>query len=249
MEKELILEPMFEAMSIDQDKKVELQESFDKAVLVKTTELMESYVEEQINEKEEILKEEYAEKVTMLESSLDGYLDTVVEEFITENAPSYEAQIQDEKSKSLLELFDKMVELTGTEMLSIQEAKQTLDEAAIEETAAFKVDTLEEKVSELADRLVEAKRESDKYLQSGLLNEMKEGLSMLEGEKFEKIASLVPFDRSASYLDKLETLKESIIDSRSEDSEVPADVALPQAAFRQDTKVDSAAALDYSKYV
>ncbi len=248
MEK-LVLEPMFEAMSIEQDKKVELQESFDKAVLVKTTDLMESYVEEQINEKEEILKEEYAEKVVMLESSLDGYLDTVVEEFIAENAPSYEAQIEDEKTKSLLEAFDTMVRLTGVQMLTIQDEKQTLDEAALEETAGFKVDTLEVKVSELADRLVEAKRESDKYLQAGLLNEMKEGLSMLEGEKFEKIANLVPFDRSASYLDKLETLKESIVDARSEEIVVDKDAALPQAAFRQDTKVDIAAALDFNKYV
>ena len=249
MEKELILEPMFEAMSIEQEKKIELQESFDKAVLVKTTSMMESYVEERINEKEEILKEEYAEKVTMLESSLDGYLDTVVEEFISENAPSYEAQIQDEKTKSLLEMFDSMVKLTGVEMLSIQEEKQTLDEAALEETAGFKVDTLEEKVSELADRLVDAKREADKYLKSGLMNEMKDGLSMLEGEKFEKIASLVPFDRSASYLDKLETLKESIIDSRSEElkSEIPS--VLPQQAFKPADAVDVTAAQDFSAYI
>ncbi|MCD6435677.1 MAG: hypothetical protein J7L15_04755 [Clostridiales bacterium] len=249
MEKELVLEPMFEAMSIDQDKKVELQESFDKAVLVKTTAMMETYVEEQINEKEEILKEEYAEKVVMLESSLDGYLDTVVEEFITENAPSYEAQINDEKTKSLLEAFDTMVKLTGVQMLTIQDDKQTLDEAAFEETAGYRVDTLEEKVSELADRLVESKRTADKYLQAGLLNEMKAGLSMLEGEKFEKIANLVPFDQSASYLDKLNTLKESIIDSRSEEIKVELDTALPQAAFRQDTKVDVASALDFNKYI
>lgn len=249
MEKQLVLEPMFEAMSIEQDKKVELQESFDKAVLVKTTDMMETYVEEKINEREEILKEEYAEKVTMLESSLDGYLDTVVEEFISDNAPSYEAQIEDEKAKSLLEMFDKMVEVTGTKMLSIQEAKEVLDESAQRDSAEYKVEVLDEKVSELADRLVESKREADKYLQAGLLNEMKDGLSMLEGEKFEKIAGLVPFDRSASYLEKLETLKESIIGSRGDEVIDVKNVTLPQAAFRQDTQVSVDDALDFSKYV
>ncbi len=248
MEKTIVLEPMFEEMSIDQEKKVALQEAFDKAVLVKTTELMETYVEEKVSEKEALIKEEYEEKVNMLESSLDGYLDTVVDEFIAENAPSYEAQIQDEKAQTLLEMFDKMLKVAGVDMLKIQEEKDQLDEAEMKESAEYKVEELTEQVSDMANKLIEAKREADKFLQAGMINEMKEGLSLLEGEKFEKIASLVPFDRSQAYVEKLDTLKESIIDSRVEEIK-EQDVTLPGSAFKPETIENKQAAMDFSKYV
>ena len=245
---EKVLNPLFESMDVEQETKVALQESFDKAVLVKTTDMMESYVEEKITEKEEILKEEYAEKVTLLESSLDGYLDTVVEEFIQENAPSYEAQIQDEKSKALLEMFDNMLNVVGIDMLTIQEGKDARDDEALQESAEYKVDELTEKVAEMADRVVEAKREADKYLKSGLINELKDGLSMLEGEKFEKIAGLVPFDRTSAYLGNLETLKESIVSSRSAELKEVQGAELPGTAFKS-TVVDSKDAMDFSRFV
>lgn len=244
---------MFESMDIDLEKKIELTEAFDKAVLAKTTDMMENYVEEKITEKEEILKEEYQEKVLMLEDSLDGYLDTVVEEFISENAPSYEAQITDERSKSLLEMFDQMIKVVGMDMLTITEGKEERDQENLENSdlyiAESSVDTLTQKVADMADKLVEAKREADKYLQSGLMNEMKTDLTILEGEKFEKIAQMMPFERSSSYLDKLETLKESIIDSRAEDFEVDKTTALPTAAFKQPEIISVDDALNFEKYV
>lgn len=246
---EKVLLPMFESMDIEQEAKIELQEAFDNAVLAKTTEKLDEYVETQMNEKEEILKEEYKEKLELLESSLDGYLDSVVTDFISENAPSYEAQIADEKTKSLLEMFDKMCVLAGTEMLSIQENKTQIDEAAYEETAEYRVQGLEAKVSDMADKLAESNREADKYLKDGLINEMKEDLSILEGEKFEKIAGLVPFDRSKSYLDKLETLKESIIDSRVEGATKEEEGVLPTVAFRQPEQVDVKDALNFDQYL
>ena len=75
---EKILEPMFESMDINQDQKIKLQEAFDKAVLVKTTSLLDEHVETKLQEKVEVIEEEYNEKIELLESSLDGYLDTVV---------------------------------------------------------------------------------------------------------------------------------------------------------------------------
>jgi len=247
------LEEMFESMDISQDKKVALQESFDKAVLQKTTEMMESYVEEKIQEKEEVLKEEYQEKVLMLEDSLDGYLDTAIEDFIQENAPSYEAQINDEKAKTLLEMFDNMVKVVGMDMVEIKEAKAERDQEFLESSDVYineqKVEELTDKVAQLTDKLVEQKREAEKYLQSGLLNELKEGLTILEGEKFEKIAKLVPFERSSSYLDNLETLKESILDSRSDDFQMDKETSLPKSAFTQPEQVSVQDALDFAKYV
>lgn len=244
---------LFESMDIDKEQKVALTEAFEAAVLKKTTEMLDEHVEALLNEKAEALEEEYAQKVTLLEDSLDGYLDTVVEEFIAENAPIYEAQIKDEKAQTLLEMFDNMLKVAGVEMLTIQEGKEVLDEAELEKSDAVQVEKLTEKVAEMADRLVEAKREADKFLKDGIIAEMKVGLSMLEGEKFEKLAEMASFERSKAYLTKLETIKESIIDSRSEDFDSEAQFGkganLPQGAFKQPEPVSAKDAMDYSRYI
>ena len=242
------MEKLFEAMDIAEDQKVALQESFDKAVLKETTKLIDEHVENIVAEKVQLIEEEYKEKVSLLEDSLDGYLDTVVEEFVTENAPIYEAQIAEEKTKTLLGLFDQMVEVAGVDMMSIEEAKEIRDEEDFNESAEGQLDVLKANMADMADKLVEAKREADKFLQSGLIKEVSEGLTVLETSKFEKLAEMVQFERTPTYLEKLETIKESIIDSRSEDFSV-GEPSLPQAAFKKDPEVDPASAMDFGKYI
>jgi len=243
MEK-LEVNELFESMDIEQEQKIALQESFDKAVLKTTTDLMEEFVEKEVAQKVETLEEEYKEKVEGLTESLDGYLDSVVEDFITENAPMYEAQIADEKAATVLEAFDKMAEVLGVDMLRIQEAKDTEDDA---EDKDKKLEDKDEKISELAEKLVEAKREADRFMQAGLVQQLSIGLSILEAAKFEKLSEMVAFDRSAAYLEKLETIKESILDNRADD--FVAEANLPANAFKQEEVVDSKSAMDFSKYV
>ena len=240
---------LFESMDIDQEQKVAFQEAFEKAVLKEATTLLDEHVEKMVNEKVEVLEEEYKEKITLLEDSLDGYLDTVVEEFIAENAPAYEVQIADEKAKTLLEMFDNMVKVVGVDMLTIQEAKEAKDTAEYDASAEAQVEKLTEKVADMADKLVEAKREADKYLKAGIINETKEGLTVLEASKFEKLAEMVSFERTPEYLEKIETIKESIIDSRSEDFVEDKDAQLPSNAFKQPEGVNVKDAMDFSKYL
>ena len=240
------MEKLFEGMDIPETDKVALQEAFDKAVLKKTTEMIDEHVESLVTEKVEALEEEYEEKVVFLEDSLDGYLDTVVEDFIQENAPVYEAQISEAKTKSLLEKFDEMATIMGIDMLKIQEAKEEEDEEEEEEEGKSK-EELEDKLSEMAERVVAAKREADKYLKAGVIKETAEGLTVLETAKFEKLSEMVPFEREPAYLDKLEIIKEQIMDSRSDDFN--AEVELPSNAFRHNQQPDVASALDWKKYV
>ena len=240
------MEKLFEGMDIPETDKVELQEAFDKAVLKKTTEMIDEHVDSLVTEKVEALEEEYKEKVVFLEDSLDGYLDTVVEDFITENAPVYEAEINEAKAKTLLEKFDEMATIMGIDMLKIQEAKEEKDDEDEEEEGKSK-EELEDKLSEMAERVVEAKREADKYLQAGVVKEVSEGLSVLETAKFEKLAEMVPFEREPSYLEKLEVIKEQIMDSRADDFD--ANIELPGSAFRHDKQPDVADALNWKKYV
>jgi len=235
------LNPIFESMDIDAEMKSELSEAFETAVLETVTEKMDEYVDTKLTEETLRLEEEYKEKVEYLTEALDGYMDTVVEEFIEENAPVFEAQIEEEKSKTLLELFDKMVQVVGVDMMTIAEAKDN-------SSAETQVDKLEEEVSALADKLVESKREADKYLKGGLIAEMKEGLTVLEGEKFEKLSEMVEFSRDANYVEKLETIKESILDARGEDFQMD-ETKLPEVAFRQPEVPSVKDATDFSRYI
>ncbi len=235
------LNPLFESMDIDAETKAQLSEAFESAVLEEVTAKMDEYVDTKITEKTLELEEAYKEKEEYLTEALDGYMDTVVEEFVEENAPVFEAQIDEEKTKTLLEAFDTMVKVLGVDMMTIAEAKD-------ESSSETKIEELTEEVSDLADRLIEAKRESDKYLKLGLISEMKEGLTVLEGEKFEKLSEMVEFSRDASYVEKLETIKESIVDSRTEDFKMD-EAELPEVAFKQPEVPSVKDALDFSKYI
>ncbi len=246
---EKVINEMFESMDVDQEQKIALSEAFDKAVLVKTTSLLDEHVETKLQEKVEVIEEEYKEKIELLESSLDGYLDTVVSEFISENAPMYEAQINDEKAKTLLEMFDNMVQIVGVDMLTINEGKIDRDSEEYEASSENQLAVLENKLADMVDKLVESNRSADKYLQAGIIAETKEGLSLLESDKFEKLAELVLFERTAEYLEKLELIKEAILDSRGVTFEEPKAGKLPGNAFRQPEEVDVKSATDFSKYI
>jgi 2,4-dienoyl-CoA reductase-like NADH-dependent reductase (Old Yellow Enzyme family) len=168
-------------------------------------------------------------------------METVVEEFIEENAPVYEAEIEQEKVKSLLELFDKMVTIAGVDMMSIAEAKEN-------DSAEAMIESLKEENQKLIEKTIEAKREADKYLKAGLIQELGEGLTVLEKEKFHKLAEMVEFSRDPSYVEKLETIKESIIDARDEDFQVDENVTLPKEAFKE-KQVDAKKVYDFNQYV
>jgi hypothetical protein len=240
------MEELFESLELNEETKTKLAEAFDKAVMAKTVELLDEHVEVKLKEERELLEEEYQEKVEALENTLDGYLQSVVEEFVEENKPVYEAQIQEEKVKTLLEMFDSMLKVAGVTMVDINEAHEEYHE---ENDIENRLARLEEKLNQKQEELQEARKEADQYLKSGVILEMKEGLTLLEAEKFEKLAEMVTFTRDESYVNALETIKESIVDSREENEKIEESFGkLPEGTFKE-TKLDPKKVMDISKYV
>jgi len=235
------MHPIFESLDVDAELKAQLTEAFDQAVLETVTEKLDEYVETKLEEKTQELEEEFKQKEEYLVEALDGYLDTVVEEFIEENAPMYEAEIEQEKVKTLLGLFDKMVHVAGVDMMSIAEAKE-------ENSLETEVETLKEEIQKLTEKVISNKREADTYLKTGLIQELGEGLTVLEKEKFQKLAEMVEFSRDPSYVEKLETIKESIIDSRDEDFQMDEEIQLPKEAFKG-IEADSKKVFDFGQYI
>ena len=220
------LEKLFESL----DEKVftaELKESlgtqFDEAVGAKATSLMESRIDEEIDslgakseEHIDFLSEKAEEYVKikqeeMLES-LDKYLERIVEEFVSEAKESLDKSIESEKADMVIEAFDSMLVATGVKIASIVEAK---DESSVEQSLEESVD----KYDVLVEENIALKEENDTLIKMGVISELKEGLSLVEAEKFGKLAGLVEFSKSEEYSKKLETIKESVRGSQDQNKE------------------------------
>jgi hypothetical protein len=212
-----MLEKLFESLDekvFTVELKEALEAQFNEAVESKAASIAEARIQEEIgslNEKSEahidFLNEKADAYVAMKQAemveSLDKYLDRIVEEFVAEAKAALDESVKSEKADMIIEAFDTMLTATGVEVAKIVEAK---DESAVEkklEESVAKYDTLVEEVITL-------KAENDTLVKMGVINEMKEGLSIVEAEKFVKLADLVEFTRDEAFAAKLETIKESV---------------------------------------
>ena len=191
-----------------------LEAQFNEAVDMKSAVLAESSIEEKIeelNEKSEkhidflnTKADEYVElqKQEIVEA-VDKYLEHVVDEFVSEAKDSLAESIKSEKSDMILEAFDSMLVATGVEVATIVEAKDNSE-------ADAKLTESEDKYNSLVDENIELKEQNEKLLKMGIVSEMKEGLSLVESQKFEKLADIVEFVNDETFVNKLETIKESV---------------------------------------
>ena len=194
--------------------KESLEAQFNEAVEAKAAIIAEARIEEEItslNEKSEQhieflneKAEEYVEmKKTEIVDSLDKYLDRVVEEFVAEAQATLDESLKSEKADMIIEAFDSMLIAAGVEVSKIVEAK---DNEAVE----AKLQESVEKYDSLIEENIALKEENDTLVKMGVIAEMKEGLSIVESEKFVKLANLVEFTKDEAYAQKLETIKESV---------------------------------------
>ncbi len=192
------------------DLKESLETSFNEAVELKVTELAEAKISE-LTEKSEAhidelteKAEEFAEiqKTEMLES-IDGFLERVVEEFVQDHTEALAESVKNEKSDAIIESMDAMLTLTGMDIAKITEAKDASEDATKLAESIEKYDTL-------VTENIELGKENANLLKMGVISEAKEGLSIVESEKFEKLANLVEFTKDDAYAEKLDTIKESV---------------------------------------
>ena len=191
-----------------------LEAQFNEAVETKAESIAEAKIEEEIdslNEKAEQhveflnkKAEEYiAMKQTEMVESLDKYLERVVDKFVVEAKDLLAESVKSEKADMIIEAFDAMLVATGVQVAKIVEAK---DETAIE----TKLVENTAKYDALVEENIALSEENKKLIKMGVISELKEGLSLVEAEKFEKLAELVEFSKSGEFLTKLTTIKESV---------------------------------------
>ena len=197
-----------------------LETQFNEAVEAKASILAEAKVETQmtaLNEKTEQhiefvneKAEEYvAQKQEELVSSLDKYLDRVVEEFMADAKETLAESAKSEKADMIIEAVEALMVATGVQVAQIVEAK---DAASVEnklQESVTKYDTLVEENIALKEKNV-------LLLKEGVIAELTQGLTLVEAEKFEKLAGIVEFTGDTEYAEKLEVIKESVKGTKEE---------------------------------
>lgn len=160
-------------------------------------------IEEKIAELDEKSEEYINTKTEEMLENVDKYLDRIIEEFVAEATDKLDESLKSEKADMIIEAFDAMLIATGVEVSKIVEAK---DETEAEAKLAESI----EKYDALVEENIELKSQNEKLLKSGIILELKEGLSLVEAQKFERLANIVDFSSSEKYLEKLQTIKESV---------------------------------------
>lgn len=204
----------------------DIQNQFNEAVVSKADELSEKFIAEALETKtaeieakaneyisemlesktaeiEEKSKTELAEKLAEINENLNLFLDKVIEEFVVESKEKLNESLKSAKADMIIEAYDAMITAGSLDVAKIVEAK---DSSAVERKLSESV----EKYDALMLEHLELKKEKEQLIKTGIIMEMKEGLSLVESKKFEKLAEMVPFSQDEKFMERLTVIKESV---------------------------------------
>jgi hypothetical protein len=157
-------------------------------------EALEVQYAEKLDEAKEGLKEELTDRV-------DAYLEYVAEEWMVENALAVEHGLKTEMTESFL---SGMKGLFEEHYVTIPEDKYDVLESMVE-----KLDDMETKLNEQIEKNISLNQRLAESVADGILDSVSEGLALSQKEKLASLAESVEFESEEEYREKLETLKES----------------------------------------
>ena len=191
------VDALVEGEDLSEDFKKKASTIFEAAVKSKIrpeVERIESEKTQEIAEEMESFKSELAEKV-------DGYLDYVVKEWMTENELAIERGLKGEIAEDFI---------TGLKALFEEHYIDVPDEKYdILESQAQKIEELEGKLNETIGKLTEKKQSEDSLVRESVIKEVSSDLAETQSEKFASLVEDVEFTDKDSFVEKLNTLKEN----------------------------------------
>ena len=149
---------------------------------------------QEIAEDMESFKSELAEKV-------DGYLDYVVKEWMTENELAIERGLKGEIAEDFISGLKALFE---EHYIDVPDEKYD-----ILESQAQKIEELEGKLNETIGKLTEKKQSEDSLVREAVIKEVSSDLAETQSEKFAGLVEDVEFTDKDSFVEKLNTLKEN----------------------------------------
>ena len=234
-----MLDKLFEAIDsnvLTDSLKNELEAQFNEAVEIKSTEIATAIIDqkeaeltEALNTKYDTKFEEYKKKI---DEQVDSFITATVENLVSESLSYMKQDLDNAKVEALKEAFDALVVTAGTDIAKIHANLK-------ESTKAVDAD-LNKKYNALYEKFNALKDENAKIIKLGFLNEMSADLSLVEKEKFNKMAELIPFEKTSAYKNKIELVKTQVKGSKMKEY-------LSEAEVSADKKSDSS--IDYKRFV
>jgi hypothetical protein len=189
---------------------------------------LEKVVEEIEQGYEENLEKEAKEIVKQLAEGLESYLDYVAEEFVEENSVAIDSGIKQEACDSLLEALKGVLE---EHYVEVPEKTDLLDETQ------SKLADAEAKLNEEINKVIELRKKLAEAKQADIIDEIADGLSLAEGEKFKEKANGVSFENADQYREDLAVIKENYFPSEAKKGE---EIDKPIENAKQDGVQDGA---------
>lgn len=229
------------------DKKAELEEAYDAKLNTLDeecenlkAELEEAYnakldtLDEQCEEFKAQLEEEYQAKIDKLDEMAENYINDkeaelteannammqrAIDEFMDECYESLQSDLDVEKCKAINESFSNFALLAGVDAMDIAAHRdESSFKAQLEDLTDRYNDAVNESIEKDAE-IAELEATNDRLMKAGVIAEMCEGLSLVQKDKFIKSAELVEFSFDKSYVDRLQVLKESLIEPEAKEPE------------------------------
>lgn len=139
-------------------------------------------------------------------------LEEALKEYVRKNKIS-ESENEQAKRKNQ-ELREKLSDCTGK--IEELEAKITELNSAVTEsrnTAAQEIRKMSAEIAALRKTNESLESEKSHILKMGVISEMKQGMTLTEAKRFEQIAEHIPFEQTQEYFDKLEVLKDELLNN------------------------------------
>jgi hypothetical protein len=207
------VEEMFVGTDLSEEFKDKATTLFEAAVNARATLEIARLEEEFETAYEERLEEEVASIVENVETNLDTYLDYIVENWMEDNQVAVESSLRNEIME---EFIGGLKGLFTEHYIDVPEEKVNVIEAM-----AQKIETLENALNESINDNNELKSELVEARMLSLVDELSEGLTMSQAEKFAALAEGVSFDGNFnSYKSKLEMVKETYFSMKPKTSNI-----------------------------
>jgi hypothetical protein len=210
---------LFEGEEFSDEFKNKVTVVFEAAVNEQVESKVASLAEETTERLETEMQEKLEESVQGIVENLDKYLDYVVEQWMEENELAIESGIKVEMAESLMSGLKTLFEDHNVDV-----SEETLDVVADLEK---EVADLKESSNDLVNANIELQTKIDEYHAEKVFEEIVEGLTDIEVERFKVLAGNLNKKDLEEYTENLKVIKESFFADAPAETDVHGDEEEP----------------------
>jgi len=199
----------FTKEELDTDIKAIFGESVEEEIKDKASNIFEAAVIARVNlaadEIVESLEEQYTgkleEELSVIEEKINKYMSYLADEFMTKNAVAIETGLRE---SIISDFITGLHDLFEQHYIEVPEGKQNVIDQLVEENAKLKSE-----MNNILNENIELKAGNHESNQKEIIEDVCEGMTALDKEKFAKLINGIDFVTEEKYREKLNVIKES----------------------------------------